>query len=237
MGRNASRVYSHQQEKKTPKKPDTKNPDPKNPDTEKPDTSRHRDRRWSLIVRLPSQSGIPPKKANRRRALSSPEAGSSPVMTDHEREAEAINAVVGKGVLHDDRTEAGNNEQQQANDSQNPGLPSQESGSSSRPPKRISAKKGRSKRRSRQSSFFDDLDACNGVIIPSKLEPGEAPRVVFRQKRNPPKTGGAKCPICAERFGQRRHLKQHFAACVNRNGNPDGHCWDDLLEDDLLEDK
>ena len=236
--RNASRVFSHpQQEKQTPKKSDTKKPNARKPDAKKPDTSGHQDHRRSLIVRLPSQSGIPPKKANRRRALSSPEAGSSSVMTDHEREAEAINPVVGKGVPHDDLNDAGNSEQQQADDAQSSGLPNQDSGSPSRPPKRVSAKKGRSKRRSLRSNFFDDLDACNGVIIPSKLEPGEGPRVVFRQKRNPPKTGGAKCPICRERFRQRRHLKQHFAACVNRNGNPDGHCWDDLLEDDLLENK
>ena len=29
---------------------------------------------------------------------------------------------------------------------------------------------------------------------------------------------------------KKHNVQQHFAACVNRNGNPDGHCWDDPTE-------
>ena len=192
--KNGSRIYlDPQQEKQTPKEPDT---------------SEQQDQTRRLIVRLPSKSGVPPKNANRRRAPSSPEAGSSPVIT------------------HDDQNDNANDEQQQADDAQNPSLPNLDSGSPSRPPQRLSAKK----RRSRRNSFFADLAACNGVIIPSKLEPGEAPRIKKQSNRNPPKTGGSECSICGERFGQKHHLQQHFAACVNRNGNPDGHYWDDLVE-------
>ena len=149
------------------------------------------------------------EKANRRRTLSSPEAGSSPV------------------IPHDDQNDNGNNEQQHADDAQKPSLLDQDSGSTSRPPRRLTAKK----RRSLRSSFFTELDACNGVITPSKLEPGQAPKSTLRSSRQRPRDGGAQCPICEERFGRTAHLRQHFVACVKKNGNPDGHYWDDMLED------
>ena len=197
---------------------------------EKTDNSEPQKRTRRLIARLPIQSETLPKRTNRRRALSSPEAGSSPLMTDRERPAKAKGPVPGKVVPNDnhndDQKETGDDEHQQADDAENPSLPNQHSGSPSRPPRRPSAKKRRSRR-----NFFADLEACDGVVIPSKLKPGEAPRVIKQSRRNPPDTGGHECPICGERFGLKHHVQQHFAACVNRNGNPDGHHWDDLLED------
>ncbi|KAK0513933.1 hypothetical protein JMJ35_003655 [Cladonia borealis] len=210
--RHGSRVYFHpEQEEQTPKKSDTSEP---------------LERTRRLIARLPIPSGAPPKKSNRRRALSSPEAGSSPVMTDHERAAEATNPISGKGVPYDDQNDDVNDVQQQAVDAQNPSLPNEDSGSASRPSKRRSGAK-----RKPPGSFYARLRACNGVVIPSKLNPGEAPRIVIQSNRREPKTGGSKCPICGGRFTDKGHLQQHFAACVNLNGNPDGHYWDDLVED------
>ena len=166
-------------------------------------------------------------KGNRRRAISSPEAGSSAVMTDHERAEEAIRLVPGKGVPHDGQNDNGNDEQQQEDDAQNPSILNQDSRTPSRPPQSLSAKK----RRAQRKSSHTELDAYNGVIIPSKLEPGEAPVLSKRFNDQRPRNGRSKCPICGERFGQNSHLRQHFVACVRYNGNPDGHYWDDMLED------
>ena len=210
--RRGSRVHFHSEQK--------------NETLEEPDSSEPEERTRRRIARMPFQAGKQPKKANRRRALSSPEAGSSPVMTDHERAAEAINPDSGRGVPHDDQNDDVNDVQQQADDAQNPSLPNQDSGSASRPSKRRSGAK-----RKPPGSFYARLNACNGVVIPSKLEPGEAPRIVIHSHRKIPKTGGSKCPICGGRFTDRGHLQQHFAACVNTNGNPDGHYWDDLVKD------
>ena len=156
-------------------------------------------------------------------------------MTDHERVAKAINPVSGRGVPHDDQNDDVNDVQQQADDAQTPSLPNQDPGSASRSSKRRSGAK-----RKPPGSFYARLNACNGVVIPSKLEPGEAPRIVIHSHRKIPKTGGSKCPICGGRFTDKGHLQQHFAACVNINGNPDGHYWDDLVKDlakDPVEDK
>ncbi len=167
------------------------------------------------------------KKAYRRQTLSSPKAGSSNVTTDHERAVEAKDIGLGKGVPHDDQNDNGDDEQQQADNAQNTSLLTQDSGSPSTPPRRLSARK----RSARQSGRYIGLDACNGVISPSKLKPGEGPRLPSWSRLQQPRDAGAKCPICGERFRQNHHLKQHFVACVKANGNPDGHYWDDMLED------
>ena len=201
-------------------------PEQSNETPEEPDSSEPEERTRRRIARMPFQAGKTPKKADRRRALSSPEARSSPVMTDHERAADAISPDSGKGVPHDDQNDDVNDVQQQADDAQNPSLPNQDSGSASGPSKRRSGAK-----RKPPGSFYARLHACNGVVIPSKLEPGEGPRIAMHPHRKIPKTGGSKCPICGGRFTDKGHLQQHFAACVNMNGNPDGHCWDDLVKD------
>ena len=69
-----------------------------------------------------------------------------------------------------------------------------------------------------------NLAAVNGVIIPSKVAPGESPA-----------QGGWKdsdrmvhaCSICERRFAARHQVKSHMLACVKRNGNPNGVRWDD----------
>lgn len=72
------------------------------------------------------------------------------------------------------------------------------------------------------------LDAVNGVIIPSRLAPGEVPKnLQSRSRAGTPLT--LLCPLCRGGFGKKDHIKSHFPACVERNGNPDGLRWDHRL--------
>ena len=159
------------------------------------------------------------RRRSRRQPLNPPEAESGLVMADHERPAEVTNRVLAEG------NEIG--EQQLVDDAQNQSPLAQDPGPPSTPPRRPSAKK----QRALQSPFFTELDAYNGVVTPSKLEPGEAPRVPSWSKGQQPLKVGAECPICGVRFGRNGHLQQHFLACARKNGNPNGHHWDELLED------
>ena len=159
--------------------------------------------------------------------LNPPEAGSGLVMTDHERPAEITNRVLSEGLPDYKQSGNGNGEQRLVDNAQNPSPLAQDSGIPSTPPRRLSAKKPRAL----QSPFFDELDAYNGVVTPSKLEPGEAPRIPSWSKGLQPLEVGAECPICGVRFGRRGNLQQHFVACAKKNGNPDGRYWDELLED------
>ena len=69
-----------------------------------------------------------------------------------------------------------------------------------------------------------NLDAVNGVVIPSKLAEGELPAPANCPQSTTP--GHIACPICTSLFSRRDHLKSHFPACVKRNGNPNGLKWD-----------
>ena len=148
-------------------------------------------------------------------------------MTDHERPTEVINRVLSEGVPHYNQSGNENGEQELVDNAQNLSPLAQGSGPPSTPPQRLSAKKQRALR----SPFFTELDAHNGVVTPSKLEPGEAPRVPSWSKGQQLLKVGAECPICGVRFGRNGHLQQHFVACAKKNGNPDGRYWDELLED------
>lgn len=85
------------------------------------------------------------------------------------------------------------------------------------------------KRSARTKKMDAQLDACNGVVIPSTLAVGEQPWIIPSQARR-----GAvlpfPCPICDSNYGRKDHVKSHFPSCVKRNGNPYGFCWDDLIE-------
>ena len=85
-------------------------------------------------------------------------------------------------------------------------------------------------RSERAKTYHAKLAAVNGFIIPSKRSPGHPP---LQGKH--PGSGGKRpmqypCAICSERFGRVYQVQSHFAACVGRNGNPDGVCWDDGLD-------
>lgn len=74
----------------------------------------------------------------------------------------------------------------------------------------------------------DRLSAVNGVVIPSKLAVGQLPY------KGPSQAGDSatlnlSCPLCKGLFGKMDHVKSHFPACVDRNGNPDGLRWNDGL--------
>ena len=167
------------------------------------------------------------KRRHRKQTLNSAEAGSGLVMTDHERPAEVMNRVLSEGVPHYNQSGNENGEQQLVDNAQNSSSLAQDPGAPTTPPNRLSAKKQKAIR----SPFFTELDTYNGVVTPSKLEPGEAPRVPSWSKGQQLLSVGAECPICGVRFGRNGHLQQHFVACAKKNGNPDGRYWDELLED------
>ena len=73
------------------------------------------------------------------------------------------------------------------------------------------------------------LSAVNGVVVPSLLKPGQPP--IQTNKRTHKHHGGNQyCLICDDVFNRPDRLKVHFVTCVERNGNPHGYRWDDLLE-------
>ena len=163
----------------------------------------------------------------RWQTLNPPEARSGVVMTDHERPAEVVNRVLSGGVPHHNKSDNENSEQQLVDNALDPSPLAQEPGNPRTPPQHLSGKQ----QKAHQSPFFTQLEAYNGVVTPSKLEPGEAPRVPSWSKGQQPLQVGAECPICGVLFGRRGNLQQHFVACARKNGNPDGRYWDELLED------
>ena len=78
----------------------------------------------------------------------------------------------------------------------------------------------------RKTKFNNRLNAVNGVVIPSKLP-------AVKPAHSPPSKPGSSilsqlsCPLCKCSFARRDHIRSHFPACVDRNGNPDGLRWDD----------
>lgn len=80
----------------------------------------------------------------------------------------------------------------------------------------------------RSKNRSDRLDSVNGVVIPSKLAERELPKNLASQARaNTPLH--LLCPICRGAFAKKDHVKSHFPACVDRNGNPYGLRWDSGL--------
>lgn len=69
------------------------------------------------------------------------------------------------------------------------------------------------------------LDAVSGVIVPSKLAPGEKPKNLQGQARATTPILFF-CPLCEGGFARKDHMCSHFPACVDRNGNPNGLRWD-----------
>lgn len=70
----------------------------------------------------------------------------------------------------------------------------------------------------------DRLAAVNGVVIPSRLKPGQPPLQidsVSSEGRIYP------CTVCRKKFARKLHVRSHFATCVRNNGNPTGARWDD----------
>ena len=77
----------------------------------------------------------------------------------------------------------------------------------------------------RQRRYHERLAAVNGVVIPSKLAPGQIPR----QKITDTSADGTyACPICGSLYKRQYHVQSHFAHCVENNGNPTGARYDDV---------
>lgn len=81
------------------------------------------------------------------------------------------------------------------------------------------------------------LNAVNGVVIPSLLKPGQppiqSPCTKYLRKKAPKRrdlVGNNYCVICHVAFGTSAQLRNHFAPCVGRNGNPHGYYWTDSLK-------
>ena len=74
----------------------------------------------------------------------------------------------------------------------------------------------------------DRLNAVNGVVIPSKLAVGQSPWMAPAQPGYSATLNFA-CPLCKGYFSRMDHVRSHFPACVDRNGNPDGLRWNDGL--------
>lgn len=74
----------------------------------------------------------------------------------------------------------------------------------------------------------DRLNAVNGVVIPSKYPSGQIIQTPLTKSRSSARLEWA-CPLCKSLFARQAHIRSHFAACVDRNGNPDGLRWDDGL--------
>ena len=61
-----------------------------------------------------------------------------------------------------------------------------------------------------------------GIVKESKVLPGEAPR--FHGSKG---TQKYECCLCGKTFSRMHTVKIHFVACVNKNGNPEGKCWNE----------
>ena len=78
-------------------------------------------------------------------------------------------------------------------------------------------------------SFEQQLAQVNGVITPSKLQPGQQPLRPQRSIPHNPDLDLHMCPICGHTATQAIFIKAHFLGCVETNGNPTGACWDDSV--------
>lgn len=92
---------------------------------------------------------------------------------------------------------------------------------------RVQGQTTQEQRDERQRQFRARLKAVNGVVIPSKLAPGETPFKKVLQTGNGRRH---QCPICGSKHNTRYHVQSHFAVCVGINGNPTGARWNDLCK-------
>ena len=87
--------------------------------------------------------------------------------------------------------------------------------------------KGKITDKARTDKFRDSLTAYSGVVIPSRLPPGQSPVKFVSSKRQ----GSHLCAVCSGGpFSYIYHVKSHFNNCVRKNGNPRGANWYDRLD-------
>lgn len=85
--------------------------------------------------------------------------------------------------------------------------------------------------------FMAKLNGVNGVVLSSKLKPGQPPiETPFGYTKDYARlrmSGRNKCcPVCGDWFQGASKLQPHFVNCVGRNGHPHGHYWDGALSDE-----
>lgn len=86
--------------------------------------------------------------------------------------------------------------------------------------------RARAKDQARKVKFNRTLKAYSGIIIPSKLLPGE----VIIKFVSSSERGTSLCAICGGGpFWKATHVKSHFITCVKSHGNPEGANWYDRL--------
>lgn len=78
----------------------------------------------------------------------------------------------------------------------------------------------------RTRHMVDRLNAVDGIVIPSRLAAGEVPEIL-PSRAKPFTPLPFSCPLCQGPFARKDHVRSHFPACVERNGNPDGLRWND----------
>ena len=71
------------------------------------------------------------------------------------------------------------------------------------------------------------LAAVNGIVVASKVGPGQ--QLIKKPFYKVGPRSKYKCAICKGACRDKRELRDHFVACVGRNGNPDGAIWDECL--------
>ena len=87
-------------------------------------------------------------------------------------------------------------------------------------------RRSRGQESERTRYMIDKLNAVNGVVIPSRLAAGEVPEILPSHAK-PSTPLRFACPLCQGPFARKDHVRSHFPACVERNGNPDGLRWND----------
>lgn len=79
-----------------------------------------------------------------------------------------------------------------------------------------------------------EFNAVNRVVLLSTLKSGQPPKkrpLAPKDSARVRAPGRDKvCPICGDCFTMDYRLEDHFVACARRNGNPQGHFWNDALD-------
>lgn len=87
-------------------------------------------------------------------------------------------------------------------------------------------RRSRGQESERTRDMNDRLNAVNGVVIPSRLAAGKVPEILSSHAK-PSTPLPFSCPLCQGPFARKDHVRSHFPACVERNGNPDGLRWNE----------
>ncbi len=81
----------------------------------------------------------------------------------------------------------------------------------------------------RKQIMAQRLAEVNGIVIASKVPPGQTP-----DKGTGKEDSRARwtCSICGRHCSEKNNVKHHMPACVKKNGNPLGAHWDDAWADE-----